>query len=167
MKTFIPSLIRQAKNVPVIVVALLIGGTVGGWGTSMMLAASSSAVEGQPPFEVVFKGDMTKRSPDAITPGLIGSYAVTGTDAEGKPYVGAGIVDIALAPSGALELEWDNGKQVGVAHIVGNVLAIACLTKGRTVILTMNINPNGSLSGKWSRRTDRGYRGTEMWTKAS
>jgi hypothetical protein len=118
-------------------------------------------------FRSIAKGDMTKRSLDGITPGLIGSYAVTGTDADGKPYGGASIVDIALAPSGALELEWDNGKQVGIAHIIGNVLAVACLTKGRTVILTMNINPNGSLSGTWSRRTDRRYRGTEMWTKAS
>ncbi|HVJ72218.1 MAG TPA: hypothetical protein VM531_12050, partial [Sphingomicrobium sp.] len=68
MNTFIPWLIRQAKNVPVVVVALLIGGAVGGWATSMMLAASSSAVEGQPPFEVIAKGDMTKRSLDGITP---------------------------------------------------------------------------------------------------
>ena len=62
-------------------------------------------------------------------------------------------------------LEWDNGKQVGVGQVIGNVLAVACLTKGRTAILAMNINPDGSLSGKWSRRTDRGYKGTETWKK--
>jgi hypothetical protein len=38
-------------------------------------------------------------------------------------------------------------------------LAVACLTNGRTAILATNINPDGSLSGKWSRRTDRGYKG--------
>ena len=54
----------------------------------------------------------------------------------------------------------DNGKQV-----IGDVLAVACLSKGRTVILTMTINPDGSFSGKWSRRTDRGSQGTETWTK--
>jgi hypothetical protein len=73
--------------------------------------------------------------------------------------------DISLAPSGALELEWDNGKQVGVGQVIGDVLAVACLSKGRTMILTMNINPDGSLSGRWSRRTDRGTQGTETWTK--
>jgi hypothetical protein len=71
----------------------------------------------------------------------------------------------SLAPSGALELEWDNGKQVGVGQVIGDVFAVACLSKGRTMILTMNINPDGSLSGKWSRRTDRGTQGTETWTK--
>lgn len=81
---------------------------------------------------------------------------VTGTDAGGEPYVGAGILDIALAPSGALELAWDDGKNVGVGQVIGNVLAVASSTKGRTVILMMNINTNGSLSGKCLRRTDRG-----------
>ena len=42
---------------------------------------------------------------------------------------------------------------------------VACLIKGRTVILTVAINPDGSLSGKWSRRTDRGWRGTEAWAR--
>ena len=50
-------------------------------------------------------------------------------------------------------------------QVIGDVLAVACLSKGRTMILTMNINPDGSLSGKWSRRTDRGTQGTETWTK--
>jgi hypothetical protein len=70
-----------------------------------------------------------------------------------------------MAPSGALELDWDNGKQVGVGQVIGNVLAVACLIKGRTVILTMAINQDGSLSGKWSRRTDRGSQGTETWVR--
>jgi hypothetical protein len=104
-------------------------------------------------------------SRDVIDHSLIGSYVVTGTDSDGKRYAGPGIVGIALAPSGALELEWDNGKQVSVGEVIGNVLAVACLTKGRTAILLMTINPDGSLSGKWSRRTDRGYKGTETWKK--
>ena len=93
-------------------------------------------------------------------------YVVSGTDPDGKPYAGAGIVDIALAPSGALELDWDNGKQVGVAQVIGDTLVVACLFKGRTAILMMTSNPDGSLAGKWSRRTDRGQKGTETWTKA-
>jgi hypothetical protein len=41
--------------------------------------------------------------------------------------------------------------------------ALASSTKGRTVTVMMNINPDGSLSGKSSRRTDRGSKGTEAW----
>ena len=65
-----------------------------------------------------------------------------------------------------LELDWDNGKQVGVAQLIGDTLVVACLFKGRTAILMMTSNPDGSLAGKWSRRTDRGQKGTETWTKA-
>jgi hypothetical protein len=166
MKTLITALIGQRKNVLVIVAALLTAGAVGGWAISTMFTTNAAAVEGLSPFEIMHKNDMRKLSIDELKPGLIGSYAVTGTDPDGKPYGGASIVDIALAPSGALELEWDNGKQVGVGQVFGNVLAVACLTKGRTAILIMNINPDGSLSGKWSRRTDRGYKGTETWKKA-
>jgi hypothetical protein len=166
MKTLITALIGQRKNVRVIVAALLTAGAVGGWATSTMFAANPAALEGLSPFDIMPKSDMRKLSVDELKPGLIGSYAVTGTDPDGKSYGGASIVDIALAPSGAFELEWDNGKQVGIGQVIGNVLAVACLTKGRTAILTMNINPDGSLSGKWSRRTDRGYKGTETWKKA-
>jgi hypothetical protein len=159
MKTLITGLIGQRKNVRVIVAALLTAGAVGGWATSTMFAATPAAVEGLSPFD-------RKLSLEELKPGLIGSYVVTGTDPDGKPYGGASMVDIALAPSGALDLAWDNGKQVGVGQVIGNVLAVASLTKGRTAILVMNINPDGSLSGKWSRRTDRGYKGTERWKKA-
>jgi hypothetical protein len=78
---------------------------------------------------------------------------VTGTDVDDTPYRGAHTVDISMAPSGALELDWEHGKQVGVGQVVGDVLAVACLSKGRTVILTMPIHPDGSLSGKWSYRS--------------
>ena len=33
---------------------------------------------------------------------------------------------------------------VGVGEVVGNVLAVASLINGKTVILTMQINPDGS-----------------------
>jgi hypothetical protein len=84
---------------------------------------------------------------------------VNGTDPDGKRYGGTSMLSIALAPSGALEIDWDNGKQVGVGQLVGNVPAVAYSVKGRSAILIMNINRDGSLSGKWSRRTDRGYKG--------
>jgi hypothetical protein len=166
MKTLITALIGQRKNIRAILAALLTAGAVGGWATSTMLAANPAAVEGSSSFDMMPKSDIRKLSPEELKPGLIGSYVVTGTDPDGKPYGGRGIVSIGLAPSGALELEWDNGKQVGVGQVIGDVLAVAYLTKGRTAILLMNINPDGSFSGKWSRRTDRGYQGTETWRKA-
>jgi hypothetical protein len=166
MTTLVTALIGQRKTVRVVLAALLTAGAVGGWATSTMFVASPAVVGGLSPFDTMSKSDMSKLSLEELKSGLIGSYVVTGTDADGKAYVGASMVDIALAPSGALELDWDNGKQVGVGRVIGNILAVASLTKGRTAIMAMNINPDGSLSGKWSRRTDRGYKGTETWKKA-
>jgi hypothetical protein len=159
MKLLPKALIEQGKNTRVVIGALLTAGALGGWALSATFAPGAAALE-----SLSRKTDM--QSVDEAKPSLVGSYVVNGTDADGRPYAGNGIVDISLAPSGALELEWDNGKQVGVGQVIGNVLAIACLTKGRTAILLMTINPDGSLSGKWSRRTDRGNKGTETWKKA-
>ena len=162
MKTLIAAL-EQRKSVGVIAAALLIAGAAGGWAISTTLATNAEAVA--PAFEMKRNNDMTKLPMEEAKTGLVGSYRVTGTDPDGKPYAGAGRLDIALAPSGALEFDWDNGKTVGVGQVIGNVLAVASLSKGRTVILMMNVNPDGSLSGNWLRRTDRGYRGSETWRK--
>ncbi len=97
--------------------------------------------------------------------GIIGTYEVTGTEADGQPYAAAGVVDVALAPSGALELQWDNGRAVGVGQMIGDVLAVSSSAKGRILIMVMTVNPDGTLSGKWWRRTDRGSKGTETWKK--
>jgi hypothetical protein len=161
MKTLIAALVGQCKNPRVVCRGPTGSGSVGGWAMSTTIIGNATA------FEDLARIEAPREKPqfDASKPSLIGSYVVTGTDSDGKRYAGPGIVSIALAPSGALELEWDNGKQVGVGEVIGNVLAVGCLTKGRTAILLMIINPDGSLSGKWSRRTDRGYKGTETWKK--
>jgi hypothetical protein len=165
MKTLITALVGLRKNPRVAAAALLTAGAVGGWAISATLSAKATALDDTSRFGIGREANAHKLALEAPKPALIGSYVVTGTDSDGKRYAGPGIVGIALAPSGALELEWDNGKQVGVGEVIGNVLAVACLTKGRTAILLMTINPDGSLSGKWSRRTDRGYKGTETWKK--
>jgi hypothetical protein len=73
----------------------------------------------------------------------------------------------SLAPSGALEFNWDNGRIVGVGQLIDDgIVAVAYLVNGRSVISVMNVNPDGSLSGKWLRRSDRGTKGTETWKKA-
>ena len=135
-------------------VALLATGAVGGWGMSTTfvknVAAAGSSLE--------TTGNSKVR--------LVGSYEVNGTDVEGKPYSGSSILDISLAPSGALELNWDNGRIVGVGQLVDDgIVAVAYLVNGRSVISVMNVNPDGSLSGKWLRRSDRGTKGTEAWKK--
>jgi hypothetical protein len=167
MKTLVSALVGQRRNVAVAIAALLTAGAVGGWAmlTTFSTATATTAVEDLSAFGTIRKNDTNNLALEEFKLGLIGSYVVTGTDAGGEPYVGAGILDIALAPSGALELAWDDGKNVGVGQIIGNVLAVASSTRGRTVILMMSINANGSLSGKSLRRTDRGSKGTETWTK--
>jgi hypothetical protein len=153
----------QHKKVGVLAAALIVAGAVGGWGISTTFAKNAAAVES--PFEMDRKNGTTKLSLEKTKGALVGSYVVTGTDPDGVSYTGTRILDISLAPSGALELDWDNGKFVGVGQFIDNVLAVAYSIKGRTVISVMIINPDGSLSGKWSRRTDRGSKGTETWKK--
>ena len=165
MKTLITALVGQRRNVGVIVVVLLAAGAVGGWAISNVFATNAAAVEDLSPFEIMRKSGMKALPLEESKPDLVGSYKVTGTDSEGKPYVGESILDVSLAPSGALELDWDNGRQVGIGQVIGNALVVACSRKGRTVILVMSINPAGSLSGKSLRRTDRGSKGTETWKK--
>ena len=101
----------------------------------MSTAFGTRAAAVESPFQVTRNADLG--SIEATKAGLVGSYVVTGTDSDGKSYLGSHILDVSMAPSGALELDWDNGKQVGVGQVIGNVLAVACLIKGRTVILTM------------------------------
>jgi hypothetical protein len=113
MKTLITALVGQRKNVGV-VAALLTAGAVAGWAMSATFATITAAVEDLPAFEI---SDMKKLPLEEFKRGLIGAYAVTGTDPSGKPYVGGGVLDIALAPSGALELVWDYGKNVGVGQV--------------------------------------------------
>jgi hypothetical protein len=154
----------QRKGLGALAAALLVTGAVSGWGISATFVKSAVAVESH--FDMKRENDAARHSFEKTKAALVGTYVVTGTDPDGEAYAGSRMLDISLAPSGALELDWDNGKLVGVGQLVDNVLAVAYSIKGRTVISVMTINPDGSLSGKWSRRTDRGSKGTETWKKA-
>ena len=149
------SALWRRPAIGIVVASVLTVAAVGEWTRSVVIATRAA--------EVIDSG--LSRPYDEVKLGLVGSYEVTGTEPDGTPYGFAGILDITMTPSGALELEWDNGKRVGVGQVVGNVLSVAGWAKGRTMILTMNINADGSLSGKWLRRTDRGGKGTEQWTR--
>src|SRR5262249_10925332 len=119
MKTLITALVGLRKNSRV--AAALVGGGGGvGWGMSNTMTGATTPDE-------LSRAAIGREhiAFDGTKPSLIGTYQVTGTDTEGKPYAAPGIVDISLAPSGALELDWDNGKQVGVGQVVGNVLAVS------------------------------------------
>ncbi len=145
----------RRNGMAVATVALLATGAVGGWGMSTTFVKNVAAAESS----LEATGNSKVR--------LVGSYEVNGTDVEGKPYSGSSILDISLAPSGALEFNWDNGRIVGVGQLVDDsIVAVAYLVNGRSVISVMNVNPDGSLSGKWLRRSDRGTKGTETWKKA-
>jgi hypothetical protein len=129
----------------------LAAAVVGAWGFSPTFSTRAANIEAG------YEADPNRN--------LVGSYEVTGTDASGLSYSRSQIVGVSLSPSGALEFDWDNGKQVGIGHVVNNVLVVATSSKGRSVVLIMTISPDGSLAGRWSRRTDRGYQGTESWTR--
>ena len=104
-------------------------------------------------------------SAQATNASLIGNYVVTGTETDGKKYDGPGPLVITMDKNGALELKWDGGKYVGVGHVVGNQLAVASVAEGKIVLGIMDIKPDGSLEGKYWRRTDAGTKGTEVWKK--
>ena len=101
----------------------------------------------------------------ATNASLLGNYVVTGTETDGSKYDGEGTLAITMDKSGALELKWDGGKYVGIGQVVGNQLAVGSAAEGKVVIAIMDIKPDGSLEGKWWRRTDAGTKGTEVWKK--
>ena len=96
---------------------------------------------------------------------LIGNYVVTGTEPDGKAYDGPGPLAITMDKNGSLEPKWDGGKYVGIGQVVGNTLAVATSAENRSVIMLMDVKPDGSLEGKYWRRTDAGTKGTEVWKK--
>jgi hypothetical protein len=148
----------------VLAAALIVAGMVLGWGMSTTMVKSATATV--LPFGAWSEADTPKDPLEKTKGALVGTYVVTGTDPDGNPYMGPSTLDISLAPSGALELNWDNGRVVGVGQFSDNVLSVALLVRGRTAVSIMKVNPDGSLSGTWLRRTDRGSRGTETWRRS-
>jgi len=96
---------------------------------------------------------------------VVGTYTYNGTDTDGSAYKEAGTVVVTNEKSGALSVKWDGGDYVGVGQVTGSVLAIAAVLDGKNTIMLMNVNPDGTLSGPWWRRTDPGNKGTEVWKK--
>lgn len=59
----------------------------------------------------------------------------------------------------------DSGKYAGAGRVIGNSLAVATFADGKSVIMVMTANPDGSLTGRWWRQGDKGSKGTETWKK--
>ena len=152
--------LRQSVKFSVLALALLVAGAVAEKAISANFIDNAMADEA-----VGRESNATAQLNESLKATLVGSYRVTGTDPDGVPYSVPRIVDVSLTPSGALEFDWDNGTFVGVGQIIDQVLAVAYAVKGRTAIAVMTINSDGSLSGKWLRRTDRGSKGKEIWKK--
>jgi hypothetical protein len=110
---------------------------IAGWGSSLTFATRATSV-------------------DTRSTALVGSYTVNGAGADGVPYNAAPSLDVL---SSEVELDWNSGKQVGVGQVVDG--AVARTGKGRTAILFITVNPDGSLTGGG---THRGHLGNEMWT---
>ena len=121
--------ISQRKNAGILATALVAVGALGGWGCRRR---SSRAPRRSIPCGR--KSRLPSLPIGQTKAALVGSYTVTGTDPDGVPYNGTKIVAISLAPSGALEFDWNDGTFVGVGQLVDNVLAVAYAIKGRTVI---------------------------------
>jgi len=96
---------------------------------------------------------------------LIGNYIVIGTETNGSAYDGPGTLAVTMDKSGALNLNWDGGKYLGVGQVIGDKLAVATFDERRAVIMVMDVKSDGSIEGKWWKRTDAGTKGTEMWKK--
>jgi hypothetical protein len=96
---------------------------------------------------------------------MLGNYVVNGTETDGSKYDGEGPLAITMDKNGALELKWDGGKYVAIGQVEGTKLFAGGVADGRAVIMVMDIKPDGSLEGKWWRRTDAGTKGTEVWKK--
>src|SRR5437588_10375780 len=86
MQTLSAALKAKRRNVRVIVAAGLTACAVGGWALSTMSATNAATAVAAPRFDRSLPVEEAK-------PSLIGSYVVTGTDPDGKPYPGGGIVD--------------------------------------------------------------------------
>lgn len=96
----------------------------------------------------------------SYNPTLLGTYAVAGVNPDGSTY--GGDVILKADKSGGLEVRYDDS--VGVGMVKGNVLAVGMVYEKRSVVMWMDIQPDGTLKGSWIQRTEPGM-GSETWKK--
>src|SRR3954471_13075658 len=84
---------RPQGSVGAIAATLLAGAVIGGWAMSTVSTTSAAPVGDLSAFEIMRRNVINPPARDEFKHRLIGSYVVSGTDPDGKPYAGAGIVD--------------------------------------------------------------------------
>lgn len=93
---------------------------------------------------------------------IVGKYnIVKGVNPDGSEYDGQ--VTIKPDASGGVTIVWDDGS-IGLGMIEGNRLYVGMVYEKRSVVMSMTINKDGSINGKWIQRTEAGT-GIENWKK--
>lgn len=96
------------------------------------------------------------------TADIAGRYTIVkGLNPDGSTYDGT--VTISPDASGGVTVRWDDGS-VGLGLIEGNRLYVGMVYEKRAVVMSMAINPDRTISGKWIQRTEPGS-GSETWQK--
>lgn len=95
-----------------------------------------------------------------VSANLAGSYTYKGINPDGSTYDGALV--LKADASGGVEVRYEDS--VGIGMIKGNVLAVGMVYEKRSVVMWMDIQPDGTLKGTWIQRTEPGA-GTETWKK--
>ncbi len=113
-------------------------------------------------FALAAVGVFALAAPVSAQTSILGAYSYTGTETDGSAE-SPGTLKITQEKSGAFQVKYDDGDYVGVGQITGNTFAVAVVADGKNSIMLLAINPDGSLSGNWWRRTDAGTKGTETW----
>lgn len=98
----------------------------------------------------------------ATSADIVGRYVITkGVNMDGSTYDGT--VQITPDASGGVSVRWDDGS-VGLGLIEGNKLYVGMVYEKRSVVMSMTINADKTISGKWIQRTQPGT-GLETWKK--
>ena len=96
------------------------------------------------------------------TADIIGNYKIIkGIDQDGATYDGT--VQISPDASGGVTVRWDDGS-IGLGMIEGSKLYVGMVYEKRSIIMSMDINPGGLITGKYIQRTYPGN-GIEHWKK--
>ena len=83
------------RSAGLVIAGMLAAGALSGWGISTTFGTRAAAIEA--PFELTRNRDMA--TIEGAKANLVGSYLVTGTDSDGKAYVGTHILDVLPPPA--------------------------------------------------------------------
>lgn len=91
---------------------------------------------------------------------IVGTYSIKGINQDASTYDGN--VTVKPDASGGVEVRWEDS--VGVGMIKGNMLVVGMVYEKRSVVMVMDILPDGTLKGSWIQRGEPGT-GSETWKR--